>query len=776
MRRLQRTHHDLSDDEAHSEPITKQGLASASSAATLVATKLHAPWPRRDLVPRLRLIERLCANWPRRLTLIDAPAGWGKSTLLIQWRQAMEKSRRFAWLSLDRSDNDPVRFWTYVVEALRSVGPNVGESSVAALRIPGADLLDVVMPILINDLEALRTPTVLILDDYHLITNRKIQESVGFLIEHLPASLHLALATRSDPPLPLARLRARGDMVEIRAEELRFNQAETTSLLNDALRLDLDPDDVGRLQERTEGWVAGLYLAALSLQGRSDVGLFIEAFAGDDRHIVDYLGAEVLDGQTDEVRAFLLKTSILERLCGPLCDAVLAAEGSARILQAIERSNLFLVPLDRKRRWYRYHHLFGELLRRELEDSERASLPSLHRRAAAWHRDEGLIPEAISHFVAAGEATEAGELVALHWNDFLNQGHLETVDAWLDTIPAALVSGDARLCLARAGTSLTLGRRDEVDAWLDAAERCPPLTGTRAGGTSVESEAAIYRAVHSYMRGDVSRATDAARHAAELESAGTSPWAAMAFAALGRSLYWRGQAPDAASALQEALQRAQPPRNNLSVIGALGYLAELRVEDGDVETAEELAQTAISMSEEQGLSEHWVTMTALVARAKSLLMRGRRSEAEVDSSRGVELARRGAGPVERAFALVALAELRHELGDRDKARGLIREARGALDNCPDPGIARDMLEKTERSLRLTPRSRRQTHDYPNEDLSDRELAVLRLLFSDLSQREIGRTLHVSHNTVKTHVRGIYRKLRASTRAEALTRARESGLL
>ena len=749
-------------------PAAEQKVTEGSGV--LLATKLQSPVRRRELVSRDRLIEELSAESPK-LTLVDAPAGWGKTTLLVDWQSAIEETRLFAWVSLDRGDNDRVRFWTYLVEAVRGVDPAIGKTSLTLLRTPGVNLVEVVLLQLINELEDISGEVVLVLDDYHLITNREIHEAMAFLIDHMPPTLRLVLATRSDPPLPIARLRARGELIEVRAEQLCFTAEEAEELLTHALGLSLDPSDVARLRTRTEGWGAGLYLAALSLRGRSDVSGFIEAFAGDDRHIVDYLGAEVLEGLSDDIRSFLLRTSVLDRLCGPLCDAVIDAEGSAGMLEEIERCNLFLVALDSKRFWYRYHHLFGELLRHELARTQPDLAATLHRRAANWYRADGLVPEAIHHYISAGEIREASELIALNWNEFVNQGQLETVDGWLDALPEWALTADPRLCLARAGTSLTQGKRGEVDRWLDAAEQSSYRPTARPGGTSVESEAAIYRAVHRYMLGDVASATEAAQRAVDFEREGSSPWAAMAFAALGRSLYWRGNMAGATTALEEAVRRAQPPRNNLSVIGALGYLAAVHADRGDAETAEELADTAIKMSDEYGLAEHWVTVMALVARGTVLATSGRLHDAERAISRAEEVARRGAGAVETACSKIKLAQVRLALGDREAAASLLREAHVALDNCPDPGILEEEIARADRKFRRPPRA--VGH---GEELSDREQAVLRLLAGPLSQREIGAALHVSQNTVKTHARGIYRKLSVSSRAEAVARARELGFL
>jgi anti-anti-sigma factor len=363
-----------------------------SPGPELVWSKLRPPAPRAGLVSRARLQVRLQASLDGRLCLLDAPAGFGKTTLLAQWC-AGAGAGRVAWVSLDEGDNDPTRFWNYVVEALRTVEPDLGAIALQALQRPSADLYRAVLPSLLNELSTIDSQLVLILDDYHLVTNATCHQTLGFLLGHLPSRVHVALSTRADPPLPLAKMRAKGELAEIRFLELEFTDEEASTLLNGSMGLHLAAEDVERLAERTEGWPAGLYLAGLSLRGRQDASGFIASFHGDNHHVADYLSAEVLAHQPEEIRAFLLRTSILERLSGPVCDAVLETEGSSELLGELERSNLFLTPLDDHREWYRYHHLFAQLLRVELGHREPELLPALHRRAAAWHRQAGNVED-----------------------------------------------------------------------------------------------------------------------------------------------------------------------------------------------------------------------------------------------------------------------------------------------------------------------------------------------------------------------------------------------
>ena len=378
--------------------------------APLLETKLYVPRPRRGLVPRPRLSQRLDRGTASKLMLISAPAGFGKTTLLTEW---LADERLAAWLSLDRADNDPASFWTYVIAALQTVAPGVGESALTLLQAPQPPPIETVLTTLLNDLGAITGDIVLVLDDYHVIDARDVQDGMAFLLDHLPPRLHVVIASRTDPALPLARLRARGELVETRAAELRFTPDEAAAYLNEMMGLQLTARDVAALEGRTEGWIAALQLAALSMQGRDDVAGFIAGFTGDDRYVVDYLAEEVLQRQSDRVQTFLLQTSILGRLSGPLCDAVTGQGGGKAMLEALDRGNLFLVPLDDRRRWYRYHHLFADVLQARLLDEQPDQVPDLHRRASAWYEQNGERSVAIGHALAAEDFERAADLVEL---------------------------------------------------------------------------------------------------------------------------------------------------------------------------------------------------------------------------------------------------------------------------------------------------------------------------------------------------------------------------
>ncbi|MCC6793428.1 MAG: AAA family ATPase, partial [Thermomicrobiales bacterium] len=420
----------------------------------LIATKLTVPRRRPDLISRRRLIERLNLGIERKLTLVSAPAGFGKTTVLAEWLAALQAlDRRIAWVSLDRRDNDPTRFWDYILAALQASGSAAGNRARAMLHTAQSPI-EAVLAALVNDLGAEAHPTALILDDLHAIEDEAIHQAVAYLLDHLPTHLHLVVASRVDPPLPLAGLRARGESTELRAADLKFTLDEAVAFLNEAMRLKLSMADVAALEQRTEGWIAGLQLAALSMQGRDDSGAFIAAFAGDDRYIVDYLVEEVLQRQPAEVRQFLLETSILDRLNGPLCDAVTGRSDGRAMLERLERTNLFVVPLDDKRHWYRYHHLFADVLRVHVTGGEPERLPGLHQRAATWFERQGDVPEAIEHARAAVDHETVARLLAAHVDEFERTGHFASLMSWVASLPDELVRARPKLALIHAACSV----------------------------------------------------------------------------------------------------------------------------------------------------------------------------------------------------------------------------------------------------------------------------------------------------------------------------------
>ena len=450
-----------------------------SGQDALLATKLHVPRPQPGFVPRPRLVQALSQGLARGRVLVCAPAGFGKTSLLADW--ARSGGRPVAWLGLDAGDNDPSRFWRYVVAALDRAQPGIAERLGPLLGPPAPRSFEGLVTALINELAAQpgRDEVLLVLDDYHLVDAGPVHESVAFLLENLPPGLLLVVSGRTDPPLPLARLRARGQLAELRAAELRFTTEEAAALLGAAAGPVLPDTAVVALTSRTEGWAAGLQLAALSLRGRTDAAGFVAAFSGSHRFVLDYLADEVLDGQPGPVRAFLLETSVLERLSGELCDAVTGRSGSQAMLQDIERAGLFLVPLDEVRGWWRYHHLFADLLRARLEQEQPGRVQELHRAAAAWSDEHDLGDDAVRHALAAGDAAWAAQLVERYVDTLLRRSEGVTLRRWLSTLPVEVQRARPRLCLAQGFNAVVSGQVEAIEPLLDDAERAFAATGSQ---------------------------------------------------------------------------------------------------------------------------------------------------------------------------------------------------------------------------------------------------------------------------------------------------------
>jgi LuxR family transcriptional regulator, maltose regulon positive regulatory protein len=496
-------------------PTTTSFTAVGRERDVLLATKLHVPRPRPGFVARPRLLQRLAEGTARELVLVCTPAGFGKTTLLGDW--ARRGQRPVAWLSLDAGDNDPARFWRHATAALDGVVPGVAERVAPLLKGLQPAAFGAAAAALVNELAGVPEEVVLVLDDYHLIDAPPVHASLAFLLEHQPACLRLVLASRADPPLPLARLRARGQLAELREADLRFTPEEAAELLRTAVGPELPEAAMAALGERTEGWVAGLQLAALSLQGHADPAGLVASFSGTHRFVLDYLAEEVLDRQPEPLRAFLLQTSVLERLSGPLCEAVTGRSNSQALLEQVERANLFLVPLDEVRAWWRYHHLFADLLRARLAREQPERLPELHQAAAAWSEQHGLVDDAVRHALAAGDALWAARLIERHFDDLLRRSEDATLHRWLEGLPAELVRSRPRLCLAQALWAWIGGRLEAVEPLVAEAERAfaavaeepyEPSVG-RATSLVANVPAAIgtLRAGLACMQGDAEHAT-----------------------------------------------------------------------------------------------------------------------------------------------------------------------------------------------------------------------------------------------------------------------------
>src|SRR5215207_652459 len=753
--------------------INASDESSVDPARIVLKPKLRAPLPRPEQLVRRRLLEFLSNSLDRKVSIISAPTGYGKTTLLAHWRQIEEAEVPFAWVSLDEQDNDLVRLWRHIVEALRQVVPaqDFGAEVLAGMSVAGWDFVGMTLPTLINELAELPHQVVLVLDDYQFITEEDSHESVAFFLEHFPENVHLVISSRSDPPLPLGRLRAMGEMNEIRTEQLAFTEEEAECLLNDKLELDIGPDDLSVLLERTEGWPAGIYLASLSLQNKEDKHAFIESFRGSNRYIVGLLGEEVLAGLTEEVRQFLLETSVLRTMKGPLCDAVTGRKDSAVLLRQLARSNLFVVSLDEQGEWYRYHHLFCELLLYELKSSQLDLVPTLRNRASVWLEGAGFFEGAIRQAILAADYERVGLLIARHWYGYVSAGQTVTVQQWLESLPEGMIAQNAALALVKAWICALGGQREESARFLTLAESIPYEGPLPDGTTSVEAGVAILRASFGYD--GVSNSLEAARRAAELEPGPTSPRAALVRFALGCSLYLSGDPARARKPLEEALALTDDDQRLVRVV-ALSFLSFVATDDGHLEEAESRACAARVLVE--GLRPYEIPQTSLapIALGRALAERGRLEEAQKELESGLSARRRlpGLSPWPTLIGLLALAQVHAVRGDPAEARTVLAEARTIMERYPDAGIFPELLERQERKLR----GRKAREGQLDGELTLRELDVLRLLVGESSIRQIAQNLYVSPSTVRTHVKSIYRKLGVSSRKDAALEARVKGLV
>jgi LuxR family transcriptional regulator, maltose regulon positive regulatory protein len=738
----------------------------------LIETKLHPPAARKEWVERPELIRQL-ADAAVKLILVAAPPGFGKTTLVAQWRSSPVNHKPFAWVSLDSQDNDPGRLWRHVVSSLDLACPVFdSEIILPMLRDQPLDLAEMMLPLLVNELASLPEQVVLVLDDYHLITERACHEQMAFLLDHLPPSGQVVIITRADPPLPLGRMRAAGEMVEIRARELRFDAGQAAELIHAAAAVDLTGRDAADLVAQTEGWPAGLYLAALSLRGHSSPAAFVRQFTGDNKFIVDYLVEDVFSRQPREVREFLTRTSVLDRFCVPLCDAVTGSANAAVIIDVLERENLFLVPLDENREWFRYHHQFAQVLRGQLARTEPDLVATLHARASAWYQAAGSTDEAVTHALAADDVDGATGLIARHCHAYIDSGQVATIRRWLDLLGNDRIAASPLAAHCAVWTAALTGDQRGVRRYLPVVEAAGDTGPLPDGMRSFASSAAVLEATFGFD--GLGPMREAGLRAVTLETDPGSRWYGAARAGLSAALYLSGEFERAAEHAQEA--RRSPATLATVRLVAVAVMALVAVEAGRLTEAEELAReaTALAARPTAGLGDTLPGAHANVAMGAVLAAQGRMREARGELGHALQVRQKWPelSPWPRLEILLRLAPVLASLGDRAGATALLDEARQLLDALPrgaDAQLAR--LERLQR--RLTVRARPVA---AGEPLTEREREVLRRLQGTLSLRDIGRELYLSPNTIKTHTRTLYRKLDVSDRQEAVARGRELGLL
>ncbi|MFN8597867.1 MAG: LuxR C-terminal-related transcriptional regulator [Anaerolineae bacterium] len=576
-------------------------------SAPILTTKLYIPPLRPKAILRPRLIERLNEGLQRTpgVTLISAPAGFGKTTLVSEWMATLTPANRAgvkaAWLSLDEGDGDPTRFLTYLIAALQTIVANIGEGLLNALQSPQPPPTESILTALLNEIAAVSEHFILVLDDYHVVETQVVDRMLAFLVEHLPPHMQLVIVSREDPPLPLARLRVRGQLIELRAADLRFTPDEAAEFLNRVMGLNLSAENIAALENRTEGWIAGLQLAAISMQGRSDVARFIGSFTGSHRFVLDYLVEEVLRHQPEHIRSFLLQTVILDRLCASLCDAVTGREDSKELLDVLERGNLFLISLDDQRQWYRYHHLFADVLRAHLMEAQPDRVASLHSRASAWFEQHAQPADAIRHALAAGEFTRVADLVEWAFPAMNRARQFATLLGWLKALPDEVVRVRPILCYAYALTSMACGDNESVEPRLRDAEHWLAATaniGERAAYPATKMVVAndkefqrlpgliaLVRAGQALGRGDSSATVKFARRVLEFAPAGDHLMLGGAASQLGLVAWSNGELEAARRMAADGMANLQLGGYISPSIGCAITLADIQITQGRLREA-----------------------------------------------------------------------------------------------------------------------------------------------------------------------------------------------
>lgn len=738
---------------------TGDGIPEAGSPA-LSATKIQPPRVRRDAVSRPQLATTLVEARPR-LVLLIAPPGFGKTTLLAEW--AERDQRPFAWLLADEHDDDPTVLWTYLTAAVaKALDHELPIDRIRALandESPEATLA--------LELEADGREVVIAIDEYFQLQNPRTQTALFRFVEGAPSNVEIAIASRIDPPFHLSRLRASGEVLELRAADLRFTLDESRTLLNKSLGLDLEPQLVRILHERTEGWPAGLYLAHLGLRDARDRARFVRRFGASSRFVGEYLNEQVLAAQDEETLDFMLRTSVVDQISGPLADVLTGRQDAAELLTRLEQANVFLQPLDDRSEWYRYHTLLREFLQIELRRRSPGEERTLHALASSWYERAGDGDRAVSHAIDAGDAEDAARLIAANYLYRIEWGRIATVESWLRRLGDDVVETDGRLAVVKAWTMHFLGRHDEAALALEAARHADPKGPLPDGAGSIDSTVALVQA--AFPGGDVGRMLAGATRAFELESKRRSPWRVTVHVLVGLALVRSGRCAEADAYLATGQELAHRERMRMDEVGALALRSRVAFEAGDHGLALERARGAVALAARSALTHAHSGALARTVLGATLMATGRAAEADAILTDAVRDVRAMREPFVLTDWLLAFAQTRHALGRTPEAARHLAEAEGIIEAMSDPGdLRRAWREATRRVVRRGVQ--------PGEDLTERELDVLRLVAAGLSRRDVGRRLFVSFNTVHTHLRTIYRKLGVGSRAEAIARATEMGLI
>jgi LuxR family transcriptional regulator, maltose regulon positive regulatory protein len=736
---------------------------------SILEAKLRPPPARSEWMVRRRLLEELAGGGQRSVTLIAAPAGYGKTTVVTQWLASRPATGKLAWISLDSTENESARLWTHIATALDRAGCSIARDIAGFIAAGRHDMMTAVLPRIIDAIAVLPAEVTVLIDDFHIVRSGECNDQMEFFIKHLPLNAHLVLITRTDPILRLGRLRAAGQLAEIRAEDLAFTKDEVYSILaSDGVQL--SRDSISELVHRTEGWPAGVYLAALSLVGRPDPAGFVHHFSGNNRFIGDYLTEEVLSRQTDDIRHFIIDMSILDRFSAPLCDYIRAKHDSATILRELKHTNLFLIPLDAEESWFRFHHLFGAVANSSLEAEQPGRAVMLHARAADWLSDNDYVDAAIEHALLARNGDRAAALVQRSWIRYFDAGLGTTVRGWLRALEATAADDNLPGVVTAAWIAALSGEQEEMNRRLAQLSGMPQNVPLPDGTKSAESAAALIRGLFGF--GGPLEMLASAQRAAELETDGNTPWYTTANTALGHANYVAGDLNTALAVLPKAAYSETAPA--LVRILALSALSLTQAELGHYDRSRRSAEESMAVVESRSLQALPAVSLAFTALGQSQATSGELDKAMATLEHGLNLRRKlpGLSPWPSIHHLLVMGRVATMTGEISLARLLLEEAAVMMRQYRDgmaPMIAR--LEAAQQSLRESesgvPRS---------EPLTAREIDVLRRLAGSLSLGDIASELYLSPNTVKTHTSALYRKLGARSRSEAVKIGRQRQLI
>lgn len=753
--------------------VTSVRTANASVGVqpvdVMLEAKLRPPPTRSEWVARTRLIEELDRATQRPVTLIAAPAGYGKTTAVTQWLASPSGPPLVAWVSLDNSDNDPARLWTHIATALDRAGCVIAHDIAGFVAAGAHDMLSAVLPRIIDGIAGLSTEITVLIDDFDIVRSAQCNAQIDFLIKHLPEHTHVVLITRADPMLRLGRLRAAGQLSEIRADHLAFDVHEASALLaSDSV--ELSRDAVSELMRRTEGWPAGLYLAALSLARRNDPDQFVHHFSGNNRFIGEYLTEEVLSRQADEIRSFILDMSIVDRFSASLCEYMTGERQSAKILRDLQHTNLFLIPLDAEGHWFRFHNLFGAVARSALETEQPDRVAMLHSRAAEWLSENGYVDAAVEHALAAGESEQAATLVQASWLQYFDAGLGTTVRRWVRALDSSVADLNPGTVITAAWIAALSGDKEEMNRRLEQLSNLSDDVALADGTKSVESVMSLIRGLVGF--GGPTDMLAAAKRAAELETDGNTPWYATANTALGHASYVAGDLHTAVSVLPKARYSETAPV--LVRILALATLALTQAELGHQDRSRMSAEEAMEIVESRSLHALPQTSLAFTALGQSQAALGKLDDAMATLEHGLNLRRKvpGLSPWPTIHHLLVMGRVAIMTGDLPLGRRLLDEVSPMIRQYPSgmsAMIAR--LESAQRSLRES-----QAAALQPEHLTAREIEILRRLTGSQRLSQIAAELYLSPNTVKTHTMALYRKLGARSRSEAVKIGRERLLI